>query len=532
MLAINQPKIYKTGAALVVKALKDSSVTNIFGYPGASVLALYNELADEPEVVHCLCRHEQACVHAAEGYAITSGKPGIVLVTSGPGATNTVTGIANAYADSTPLVIIAGAANNSNGKVFQSVDFMSMVQPIVKKIYAPGLSDNIYGIIKEAVSFSTEGKKGPVLVYLQRSVLERQFEFQEQNESNLSAEISPDIDFMELASIINAALNPVFIIGGGCRNAFYELSEFLVKTNLPAVTTLMGVGNVSAQVSSNYGMIGVNGSESANSLLSKSDLIVALGVAFSDRTICKSGMFAGGTPVININTLPYTFDNVNIVKEVNCDCVLAIKKLMDAGVKERKNFASDNVPVNTFSNLSGMETSAVLKLINNYTKTLNPIIITDVGQHQMLAAKSFEFVTPKRFLTSGGMGTMGFGLPASCGVHFAMPDDYIINITGDGSFQMNIQELATVKEYKIPVKIFVMNNGYLGMIRQMQEKFFNGKYYQSKMCNPDFMKIAEGYGIKGYRVTNISELNSLMPELFASSEPAVVDCITNGYENV
>ena len=532
MLAINQPKIYKSGAALVVEALKNSCVTNIFGYPGASVLSLYNELADVKEITHCLCRHEQACVHAAEGYARVSGKPGVVLVTSGPGATNTLTGIADAYADSTPLVVIAGAPNSKGGKVFQNVDFVSMAKPVVKEIFTPDIDDNVYMIIKKAVNAACTGKKGPVLVELSRAVLENNFEVTDVNEEILQTSQELDVCVSEIVSLINSAASPLFIVGGGCRDEFYNISALASLTDIQVVTTLMGVGNISADVSTYQGMIGVNGSLAANKAVSESDLIIAFGVAFSDRTTCKSGVFANGTPVINVNIEPYKFGNVNVVKEVNCDCGLVIKQLIKSGIVKRAE-KEKNAPVLSHLKTNGkMSTEDVLNLINSYTKSLNPVIITDVGQHQMIAAKCFEFHTSKRFLTSGGMGTMGFGLPASCGVHFAQPDSCIINITGDGSFQMNIQELATVSEYNVPVKIFVMNNGYLGMIRQMQEKFFGGKCYQSKIYNPDFIKLAEGYNIKGYRVSDISGLYNILPEVFAEREPVIIDCFIDEFENV
>ena len=531
MLAVQNPKLYKSGAAQIVDALRDLSVTHIFGYPGASVLSIYNELAGHPEITHCLCRHEQACVHAAEGYARITGKPGVVLVTSGPGATNTVTGIANAYADSVPLVIIAGMSEEYPGKGFQKIDFSTMVKPVVKKIFTPDDSCNIYDIIKEAFYLAIEGKNAPVLIQVKRSLLEHKYESRELFEQKFNAPVT-GYKSSELVSLINNANNPVFIIGGGCRNSFNEVSELVSKTNIPTVTTLMGVGNIDTCSNCYYGMIGVNGVQTANDILLQADLIVAFGVAFSDRTTCKSDVFAGGIPVINVNIEPYTLKNVNVVKEINEDCRTVLNSLINSDIHPRGIQSAEKrtrvLPVQT----DKMETMQGLNLINEFSKPLNPVVITDVGQHQMLAAKSFEFTESKRFLTSGGMGTMGFGLPASCGVHFALPETVIINITGDGSFQMNIQELATVAEYNIPVKIFVMNNGYLGMIRQIQEKLFDGNYYQSQMKNPDFIKLAEGYGIKGYRVTKISELKELFPAIFANSEPVVIDCITNEFECV
>ncbi len=533
MLAINQPKIYRTGATLVVEALKNSSVTHIFGYPGASILSLYNELAAADGITHCLCRHEQACVHSAEGYARTSGKPGVVLVTSGPGATNTLTGIANAYADSTPLVIIAGAANEIGGKVFQNVDFPEIVKTTVKAVLVPKESDNLYDVITFALKTANTGRKGPVVVQLTRTVLESKHETSSQIETSDNELNLCDVDIKEIVSIINTARNPVLIVGGGVSEYFNKISELAIKTNIPVVTTLMGSGNISTACPSYCGMIGINGSVYANSVLNDADLIIAFGVAFSDRTTCKSSKFANGIPVININITPYLYTNVNIVKEINYDCGFIIDKLLKSTITPKNFIVNKDILIDkrNFSS-EKMETQEVLEAINNYTKRLNPVIITDVGQHQILAAKCFDFYAPKRFLTPGGMGTMGYGLPASCGVHFAMPDAYIINITGDGSFQMNIQELATVSEYKIPVKIFVMNNGYLGMIRQMQEKFLNNQYYQSKLYNPEFIKLAAAYGIKGYRITSINELKAVLPDVFKTQEPIVVDCITNAFEIV
>ncbi len=532
MLAIKNPPIIKSGAALTVKALIDSGVKQIFGYPGASVLSLYNELAGTSEIQHCLCRHEQACVHAAEGYAKVSGNIGVVLVTSGPGVTNTVTGIADAFADSIPILIIAGAPSNVQGKVFQDVNFADMIKSSVKKVYIPSVSDNIYQVIKDAVNTALDGKKGPVFIQLSREVLDSKQEIQEQVIlKNLNSKTCvPNIN--SIVDLINDAKSPLFIVGGGCINCFNKVTELVNKTQIPTVSTLMGIGNIASATPAYYGMIGVNGDELSNRLVSQADLIIAFGVAFSDRTTCKSDVFANGTPVININIEKYRFSNINVISEINYSCESVIDALLSQNLKKRTLLDKLSNHFNFTSLASKMSTHEVLEYINSYTEGLSPIIITDVGQHQMLAAKSFKFSKPRHFLTSGGMGTMGFGLPAACGVHFAEPKSCIINITGDGSFQMNIQELATVSEYNIPVKIFVMNNGYLGMIRQTQEKFFNGNYYQSKMANPDFIKLAEGYGIKGFSVNSIPQLKAVMPDIFNNNKPIIVNCITNEYENV
>ena len=523
---------YKTGSTLVVEALERSGVCKIFGYPGASILSLYNELADKQNIFHCLCRHEQACVHAAEGYARISGKVGVVLVTSGPGVTNTVTGIANAYADCTPLLVIAGTPAMTEGKVFQDVDFVSMIGNSVKKVFTPTIEDNIFEVVTDAIQIATSGKKGPVVLQLTRAALDKKYSNLDSISSvrEVATEEKPTNEqIMGLASLISKAERPLLLVGGGCADSFSEVSKFASSLNINAVSTLMGVGNIISNIPEYKGMIGVNGLNDANEILLSSDLIIALGVAFSDRTICKSGMFANGTPVVNVNIQKYSYSNVNIVLELNYPCSAVLDKLIELyNCKDVTSFGKNSV-IDMSKNIGSQ---AVLDCINLYTRNLAPIVITDVGQHQMFAAQRFDFTKPKRFLTSGGLGTMGFGLPASCGAHFAEPETCIINITGDGSFQMNIQELATVREYQIPVKIFIMNNGYLGMIRQTQEKMFQGKYYQSKMNNPDFITLAKGYDIQGFRVSSLVELQKVLPGIFSSNKPMIVDCIINEFETV
>lgn len=531
MLTIQKDIEYNMGATLMVEALKSSGVTKIFGYPGASVLSLYNELADkEEEITHCLCRHEQACVHAAEGYARVSGKVGVVLVTSGPGATNTITGIADAFADCTPLLVIAGASNDSEGKVFQNIDFKSMVSSVSKKFYAPKLGENLFEIVLDAINIANSGKKGPVVLQVTREILEQQFDFKSKF-SGVKTSVNKNADLNNLVSLLEYAKAPLILVGGGCRESFDLISNFASKNKINVVSTLMGIGNIESACPYYKGMIGVNGVFEANEALFKSDLILAFGVAFSDRTTCKSEKFANGIPVVNINFEEYLLSNVNIQLQISADCKDVLEKLLKFDLTTKGAIEKADTLLEAVATYK-MATKDVLECINEFTRAFSPIIITDVGQHQMLAAQCFDFSKPKRFLTSGGLGTMGFGLPAACGAHFAEPETSIINITGDGSFQMNIQELATVREYQIPVKIFVMNNGYLGMIRQTQEKLYGGKYYQSKMNNPDFITLAKGYDIQGYRVTSVEQLNSVLPKIFNNTLPIIVDCVTNEYENV
>lgn len=532
----------KTSAAVLVETLKKLEVDSIFGYPGASVLSIYNELCNTQEIKHYLVRHEQAAVHAAEGYARVSGKTGVVLVTSGPGFTNTITGIANAYADSTPLVILAGdvASGNKQGKIFQNVDITTIVKSCCKKTYTLSLNDDIEQIITEAFYEAQTGVKGPVVVALPRNILENNYSKKEKICFN-QIEILPDLteQIKNLRNLIATAKKPLVLIGGGCLDAAEEIKKFVLQYQLPVVSTLMGIGiyqSVSPSVYPSYlGMIGLNGIDKANSALSECDLLIALGTAFSDRSTCKKNDFASNCKIVSVN-IKQSQKNTDL--EIISDVKIFLNELLkykqssetDPKWHMQIDTLKDNFVEETES-LDCLHSSFVLKTISEYTKYYEPIVVTDVGQHQMLTAHFFNFNKPRKFITSGGLGTMGFGLPASIGAHIANPDSLILNITGDGSFQMNLQELATCREHQIPVKIIIMNNSYLGMVRQLQEKIYKNQY-QVEMINPDFTKIAEAYDLFAIRVNKTSELIPALKQAIRHQGTAIIDIIINSFENI
>lgn len=527
----------KTCAAALVEALQELGVDNVFGYPGAAVLSVYNELSLKENINHILVRHEQAAVHSAEGYARVKGKPGFVLVTSGPGFTNTITGIANAYADSTPLVILAGdvALNNNKGKVFQKVDILSMTKSCCKKNYLITSKDDIKQVIKEAYQVANTGDKGPVVVILPRNILE----------SKYSAKIKKDLykkriplvselDIKKTIKLLSNSKSPLLLLGGGAVEAENSIKKLVEKLNIPVVSTLMGIGIFPSSDKRYLGMIGINGSYPANVAVNNADLIIALGVSFSDRSTCKNEKFAIKAKIISVNTKK-NFSNFEL--EIHADSKMFVDALLMrleepfdylSWLEKAEVFSQENVPNTSSKNL---HSSYVLETIYEQTREFNPVVVTDVGQHQLLTAKFFNFNKPKKFITSGGLGTMGFGLPASIGAQIANPKSLVLNITGDGSFQMNLQELATCREHNIPIKIIIMNNGYLGMVRQLQDKIYN-KLYQVEMINPDFTKIAEAYDLYAIRVNKAEELIPAIKKAINYNGTSIVDIAIDAFEEI
>ena len=526
-------------AEALVNTLLKLGVESIFGYPGASVLSIYNELSKVKKIKHYLVRHEQAAVHAAEGYARASGKTGVVLVTSGPGFTNTITGIANAYADSTPLLVLAGQVANADkpGKVFQSVEIPAIVQTCSKKVFVLQQDDDIEEIIEKAFYEANFGVKGPVVVVLPRNMLEAEHKPKRQTfnfEQNVNMDFSGEIE--KFKTLIKSAKKPLILIGGGCINAASEAERLAAKLQCPVVSTLMGIGIYPSENSLYLGMIGLNGTDTANFALNECDLLISLGVSFSDRSTCKKREFAKNFKVVNINIKPSSKhleleiladvkEFLNVFLAQGEDITPKSKKLLSAidSIKDDCIMVEDDTKV--------LHSSYVLKTISEFTKYYEPIVVTDVGQHQMLTAQFFNFNKPRKFITSGGLGTMGFGLPAAIGAHIANPGNLILNITGDGSFQMNLQELATCREHNIPVKIIIMNNSYLGMVRELQEKIYN-KRFQVEMINPDFTKIAEAYDLFAISVTKKEELIPALEKAINHEGTAIVDVVIDSFENI
>lgn len=531
-------KTVNTASALV-QTLIELGVDSVFGYPGASVLSIYNELSKTDKIKHYLVRHEQAAVHAAEGYARVCGRAGVVLVTSGPGFTNTVTGIANAYADSTPLVVLAGAVSttNRNGKIFQNVDIPAMIQSCCKKVYTLKYDDDVVQVIKEAFKVANSGVKGPVVVALARNILEAEYHSRKEKISempDIKADFTKEIDTLSL--LLKNAQKPLVLLGGGCINASEEVEKFISQTQCPVVSTLMGIGVYPSENRLYLGMIGLNGVELANSALKQCDLLITLGAGFSDRSTCKNNEFTKNYKIASINIqsadMPVDFEIIADIKEFLTDFVSKKNEFtspekwlmeIDSMQDEEENIEDD------FS--ESLHSSFVLETVSDFTKYFEPVVVTDVGQHQMLTAQFFNFNKPRKFITSGGLGTMGFGLPASIGAYIANPNSLVLNITGDGSFQMNLQELATCREHNIPLKIIIMNNSYLGMVRELQEKIYNRRY-QVEMINPDFTKIAEAYDLFAVRVSKKEELIPALEKAINHKGTAIVDIVIDSFENI
>ena len=536
-----------TGAKLLVDILSKEGVDKVFGYPGATVLPLYDELCKVGKIKHYLTRHEQGAVHIAEGYARVSRKPAVVLVTSGPGATNTITGILNAYADNIPLVIVTGQSEELGANHFQEADIVSMTKTCTKKSFCINSVDEILPTMKEVFKLAQTPPMGPVLVALKRSVLlssiENKFE-EEKYLPPISVQTSQSNVFA-LIDDIKKYKKPLFLVGGGCYNIIPSLRELFNVTNLPVVNTLMGKGMVDDL---SLGMIGVNGVNFANSVLQECDLLIALGARLDTRVTGGDIEFLPNTKIININIEKNKTSNVTVSKEITGDITVIINQLLanihnnkevfplkygwlDRIEELRKIYQKDNLSSSLISD-NGIVTEDVLRIIHEYTKKYNPIVTTDVGQHQILTSKIFKSKAPYNFLTSGGLGTMGFGMPAGIGACIAKPDSLVISICGDGSFQMNMQELGTCKEYNIPIKIIVMNNSSLGLVKQAQAKYYNGRFYQSDMLNPDFVQIASAYGILGVSINSTKELELALNKYITKDYPVLFDIHTINAEVV
>ena len=531
--------VNKTCADALIEALQELGCDNIFGYPGASVISVYNSLSCVKNIRHILVRHEQAAVHAAEGYARVSGKTGVVLVTSGPGFTNTITGIANAYADSTPLVILAGdvPASNNKGKIFQRVDIQAITKTCAKKTYTISARDDIKQVVKEAFEVANSGGKGPVVIALPRNILESKYSSKITKELHKKKKLPiKDSDLDKVIKLMFNAKSPLILLGGGAVGGASNVKKLVAKTKIPVISTLMGIGTFPSSDKNYLGMIGINGSYLANTALNNSDFILALGVSFSDRSTCKKIDFGKKAKIVSVNLKQiYSNFELEIPSDVNLFLEGLLFKLNNVPKyndwHQKLNMIKEEISPVGYISSAGLNSSGVLKIIYEYTKEYEPIVVTDVGQHQMVTAQFFNFNKPKKFITSGGLGTMGFGLPAAIGAQLAKPNSLVINITGDGSFQMNLQELATCREHSIPVKIIIMNNGYLGMVRQMQEKIYNN-LYQVEMINPDFAKISEAYDLFAMKVRKPEELVPALEKILSYKGTALLDISIDSIEEI
>jgi acetolactate synthase-1/2/3 large subunit len=544
------------GAEIFVKALADLGVDVVFGYPGGAVLHIYDELFKSTKVRHFLCRHEQGAVHMADGYARASGRTGVALVTSGPGATNTVTGIATAYMDSIPIVVFTGQVPTLmiGNDAFQEADIVGITRPCTKHNYLVKETKDLARIVKEAFYIASTGRPGPVLVDIPKDVLMSSAEYLLPKEVSVRG-YHPTYEGhpKQVESAIRLLMEkerPVLYVGGGIilSGAAAQLAEFARILGIPVTTTLMGMGAFPGTDPLNLGMLGMHGTYQANMAISHSDLIVALGARFDDRVTGKVDEFAPHAKIVHVDIDPTSIQkNVPVDIPIVGDVKDVLKKMIKLvkGTKEAAAYREKNAPWReqigkwarthplSYKKSAGkIKPQYVVEKIYEITKG-DAIIATEVGQNQMWAAQFYKYDRPRTFLSSGGLGTMGYGFPAAIGAQVAMPGRLVIDIAGDGSIQMNIQELATAVQYRLPVKVVILNNGVLGMVRQWQELFFQGKYSQTCLPQiPDFVKLAEAYGAAGFRATRTEEVAGVLKKGFAAKGPAFIDILCDPNEMV
>ena len=536
-----------TGAEILIKSLLDEGVDTVFGYPGGAVLNIYDYLYKyKDKIKHYLSCHEQNAAHAADGYARATGKVGVCIATSGPGATNLVTGIATAYMDSIPLVAITGnVSKDLLGKdSFQEVDITGITMPITKHNFIVKDINNLQETIRKAFYIAREGRPGPVLIDIPKDITADKTEYKELK----TLEVIPKSKHVtegvleEVSKYINESSKPLIYAGGGVinANATEELINFAEKLNAPVATTLMCRGAIPSEHRLNTGMIGMHGSNASNILATKCDLIIALGARFSDRVI-SDREFINNAKVIQIDIDPAEVNkNVKVDSFIIGDIKIVLQKLIPL-LNEKKN----KEWLNTIEELKLL---ALTKSNRDDGEELNPkflfetlsdmdngdfIIATEVGQHQMWTAQYFNFKTPRTLISSGGLGTMGFGLGAAIGAKVANPDKTVFNIAGDGSFGMNCNEFATAVKYNIPIKVIVMNNNALGMVRQWQSLFYEARYSQTTLDRAtDFVKLAEAFGGVGFRVENREELENVLNEALAIDKPVIIDYMIDSDKKV
>jgi len=538
----------KTGAKILIESLQREGVETIFGYPGGSVLPIYDELYDSP-LRHILVRHEQAAAHAADGYARASGRVGVCLATSGPGACNLVTGIATAYMDSVPIVAITGQVPTTmlGNDAFQESDIQGITMPITKHNYLVKDTEDIARVVKEAFFIAGTGRQGPVLIDLPKDINIRSIKVPHVPEKVVLKGYNPtykghtrQID--KALEMINLAERPLIYAGGGVisSNASGELVAFATQLGLPITTTLMGIGCIPCDHPLNLGMLGMHGTEYANFAVTECDVLIAIGARFDDRVTGKLDTFAPHAKIIHIDIDPAEIGKnkrvdipiVGDVKSVLKDMLASLKKTgaRDAWQKKIKHWKQHH-PLRYGKDDGCLHPQFIIQQMSELLQG-NAVIVSEVGQNQMWTAQYFCFRQPRTWITSGGLGTMGYGFPAAIGVHFARPDVPVFDVAGDGSIQMNIQELGTVAQYKIPVKIAILNNMFLGMVRQWQELFHDRRYSYTELPSVEFVKIANAYGIDGVKVESSEDV---MPALKAAIEcdgPFVMDFRVEREENV
>jgi len=537
-----------TGAKMVIEALKREGVEVLFGYPGGAILDIYDELYKAPEIKHVLVRHEQGATHAADGYARSTGKVGVVLVTSGPGATNTVTGIATAYMDSIPIVVLTGQVPTRliGNDAFQEVDITGITRPITKHNFLVKRIEDLPNTIKAAFYIAKTGRPGPVLVDIPKDIQQTKGEFNYPEEIKLRSYnpvYEPHVKQIEKAyQLLEKAERPVLMLGGGVisANAHEEAVKLAEKLNLPVVMTLMGLSAFPGDHEQSLGMLGMHGTYYANMAVANCDVLLAVGVRFDDRVTGKVDSFAPSAKIIHIDIDPSSIQkNVKVDVPIVADCKKALKRLLEfikLGGKENKywrerfndwweqiNIWRRRYPLTYRQEGDYIKPQFVIEKLYELTKG-EAIVATEVGQNQMWTALFYKFKHPRSLITSGGLGTMGFGFPAAIGAQMGNPGKLVVDIAGDGSIQMNIQELATAVEQKLPIKIIILNNGFLGMVRQWQELFYGKRYSSVKFgVIPDFVKLAEAYGAVGMRITRPEEVEPALKKVLQTNSLVILD---------
>ena len=542
-----------TGAQIMMEVLKEEGVEVIFGFPGGAVIDIYDELA-KTDIQHILVRHEQGAVHAADGYARAGGKTGVCLVTSGPGATNTVTGIASAYMDSIPMVILTGQVPTQliGNDAFQEVDIVGITRPCTKHNYLVQSTEEFPKVIKEAFYLARSGRPGPVLIDIPKDVTKLTIDYQPVKEVSLKSynpTYNPNMkQLRKVVELIEQSKRPVIFAGGGIilSQAAAELTQFAHKTQIPVTTSLMGLGAFPGTDPLWLGMLGMHGTYRANMSTGACDLLISIGVRFDDRVTGKTDAFASQAKIVHIDIDPTSIrKNIPVTIPIVADCKISLNHLNelidqadleDIGKKRQKWLAQIEEWKNTtplaYKQEDTIKPQYVVEKLYELTKG-QAIITTEVGQNQMWAAQYYHFDRPNHFITSGGLGCMGFGLPAAIGAQMACPDKLVVDIAGDGSIQMNIQEMATAVQSGLPVKVVILNNAYLGMVRQWQELFYDKRYACTGMdCAPDFVKLAEAFGAVGLRASKPQEVEAVLKEGLAISEPVIMDFKVDREESV
>jgi acetolactate synthase-1/2/3 large subunit len=539
-----------SGGEILIQALLDQGVEVVFGYPGGVVLGVYDVIHKSPDFNHILVRHEQAGTHAADGYARATGKTGVVLATSGPGATNTVTGIATAFMDSIPMVVFTGQVPSSmiGNDAFQEADIIGITRPITKHSYLVKDANELGSVIKEAFHIAESGRPGPVLIDLPKDMLFSKGYYTPSAPMRKKVSQRMNTDASEAVKsavkLLQSAKKPLLYVGGGvvAGNAWQELRELALKSNVPVTTTLMGLGAFPESHPNALGMLGMHGTWAANMAMQECDVLVAIGARFDDRVTGRVPDFSPRSRKIHIDIDPACINkNVHVevpiigdVKNILPQLTASVSEVDTKDWMKQINEWRQAHPLRYRSRQDEIAPQYMIQKLSEVTHG-DAIVVTDVGQHQMWAAQYYSYNHTRSWVTSGGLGTMGFGFPAAMGAAIGCPDRTVVCITGDGGFQMTAMELATAVDHKVPVKVAIMNNGYLGMVRQWQELFYGRRYSHSHLepSNPDFVKLAEAYGAVGLRARTPEELDAVLKQAMEITDrPVIMDIHVTQEENV